>query len=284
MTFAKRRIDATITLGEGQFGEDKGKDVTLTGLRMRASVVTYTGEAQGALQLRVFGLPLDMINRLTRVSVIQNQLRPNSILLAAGTDESMSTVYMGQIYTAFGELQSQPEAALNMVAQAGAIDAVKPVGALSYVGAADAVDIMADLAKSMGYSFESNGVSVKLSNPYFPGTALDQVKSCARAANIYYTIERGVLAIWPKTQYRTADPIEISAATGMVGYPAFSADGLILRTEFNPNVQLGGRVSVKSELTVANGIWVILSIAHELESETPDGKWLTEIKCGRFEA
>ncbi|MEX3614581.1 MAG: hypothetical protein VB141_12710 [Burkholderia gladioli] len=100
MTFAKRRIDVTITLGEGQFGDDKGKDVTLTGLRMQASVVTYTGEAQGALQLRVFGLPLDMINRLTRTSVIQNQLRPNSILLAAGTDESMSTVYMGQITAA----------------------------------------------------------------------------------------------------------------------------------------------------------------------------------------
>ncbi|MEX3614582.1 MAG: hypothetical protein VB141_12715 [Burkholderia gladioli] len=174
--------------------------------------------------------------------------------------------------------------ALNVVAQAGAIDAVKPVGALSYTGVADTADIMATLAKSMGYTFENNGVSVKLSNPYFPGTALDQVKSCARAANIYYTIDRGVLAIWPKTQHRAVGPVEISAATGMIGYPAFSGQGVILRTEFNPNVQLGGRVNVKSELSVANGMWVILSIVHELESETPDGKWLTQIECGRFEA
>ncbi|WP_230679038.1 hypothetical protein, partial [Streptococcus pneumoniae] len=86
----------------------------------------------------------------------------------------------------------------NIIALSAGLAAVKPIEPSSYEGDADVAGIMGDLAKKMGFVLENNGVSVTLNNPYFAGTALEQVKSCAHAANIYYTADRGKLAIWPK--------------------------------------------------------------------------------------
>ncbi len=283
MTFVKRKIDVTISLGTGQFGDIEGPEVTLSGLRANASIVAYNGDAQGQMQLRLYGLPLHMINQLTTIGPIMQERRNNRILVAAGDEGgAMSTVYQGTIDSAFGEFQGAPDVVFNITALAAAIQAVKPVGASSYRGSADVATIMQTLAETMGFAFENNGVSVQLSNPYFPGTALEQVKSCARAGNIYYTIDRGTLAIWPKTAARVGDPVEVSPETGMVGYPGFSGNGLVLTTLFNPNLALGGQVNVTSSLPVACGVWNIFSIVHELESETPGGSWFSQISCYRI--
>jgi hypothetical protein len=78
--YAKRRIDLTISLGEGQFGDNKGKDVTLSGLRISTAINYYQGAIQAEALIRIFGLSLEMINRLTRIGPIGNQFRNNSIL------------------------------------------------------------------------------------------------------------------------------------------------------------------------------------------------------------
>jgi hypothetical protein len=283
MTFVKRQIQVTISLGTGQFGDTMGPNVTLSGLRAKATVVSYNGDAQGQLQLRLYGLPLQMINQLTTIGPVMQERRNNRILVAAGDEGgAMSTVYQGSIDSAFGEFQGAPDVVFNITALAAALQAVKPVNAVSYRGATDVATIMQSLAATMGFAFENNGVQAQLSSPYFSGTAYQQAKSCAKAANIYFTIDRGTLAIWPKTGARASNPIPVSAATGMVGYPVFSGNGIVLTMQFNPDLALGGRVDVTSSLTVANGIWNVFSVVHELESETPGGTWYSQVQCYRI--
>lgn len=284
MTFARKRIDVTITLGQGEFGETGADTVTLTGLRVQAAISVPGGDAMGVCQLRVFGLPLDMMNQLTTVGPINSAIRAqNSVLVAAGEDTGdgspLQTVYAGTIGEAFGDFGGAPDVPLNVMGFAGLIQAVKPVGALSFQGSADVATIMSGLASTMGLAFENNNVQVQLSNPYFPGTALSQVRACARAANIYYAIDRNTLAIWPKDGVRAGDVPIISVATGMVGYPKFSSNGLGLQTLFNPAIQQGGVVQVQSTLQPACGLWNVFQLSHNLESETPDGAWFTNLSA-----
>lgn len=282
MSFVKRRIDVTISLGEGQFGEQQGKEVTLTGHRVSAAIVAYTADTQAQMQLRIWGLPLEMINRLTTIGPIMPQLRKNTILVAAGDEgAALSVAYQGIITSAFGDFNQSPNVALNIMAHAAQVDAIKPVAARSYPGAVNVVDILADLAQQMGLVLENNGVNVQLSNPYFPGTALDQVRACTRAANISYTIDRGILAVWPLSGARSGDPAIISPETGLVGYPAFSSQGIIFTTLYNPAVSLGRPVQVQSSLSVANGQWNPFALAHMIESEMPNGQWFTQLQCWR---
>lgn len=83
----------------------------------------------------------------------------------------------------------------------------------SVKGSVDVATLMGQLAQSMGYSFENNGVSVQLSNPYLPGTAIDQVKALARGAGIDLYVDDNVLAITPANTPRGGLIPEISAAT-----------------------------------------------------------------------
>jgi hypothetical protein len=279
MSFTKKRIDLTISLGTGQFGDSGANTVTLSGLRVHAGVQVYGGEAMPQAQIRVFGLPLDMINQLTAIGPINSAIMfNNSVLLAAGDDENgMRTVYSGTIWQAWGEFDGAPDVPLNITGLGGLAAALKPVNALSYPGSADVATIMQTLATTMGLAFENNGVTVQLSNPYFPGTALAQARACARAADINFTIDRGALAIWPKNGARGGEVPLISPATGMRGYPTFASNGLGVTTLFNPDIKPGGVIEVQSSLQVACGKWTVLQVQHSLQSETPNGQWFTQI-------
>ncbi|ACR29227.2 baseplate hub protein [Burkholderia glumae] len=276
MSFTRKRIDVTIQLGTGQFGDTGSSKVTITGLRVQALLNSYGSEAMSDVQARIYGLPLSMINQLTTVGPINTAYRNNTLELAAGDDEhGMSVVYSGTIGEAWGDFAGAPEVALNVIGWAGLFQAVKPVGASSYLGSVDAATVMQDLANMMGLAFENNGVSVQLAYPYFPGTALAQVRACARAADINYSIERGTLAIWPRNGARAGDIPTISTATGMVGYPRFTSKGIAVQCEFNRSIRQGGQVKVESILQVASGTWNVFGVTHALESETPNGSWYT---------
>jgi hypothetical protein len=280
MSFTRKRIDVTVTLGTGEFGNSGANTVTLSGLRVHVEAQAYGGDAMPTAQVRVYGLPLDMVNQLTTVGPVNAAIRgKNAMLIAAGDDETgLQTVYNGSILESWGDFQGTPDAPLNVIGAAGISAALKPVQALSYVGATDVAQIMQTLAQTMGLAFENNGVSVQLYNPYFPGTALQQVRTCARAANIYFALDRGTLAIWPKNSARGAGqeiPL-ISPETGLVGYPAFSSNGIGLTTLFNPRINPGGQVQVQSSLPVACGIWRVAQVYHSLQSETPNGQWFTK--------
>lgn len=281
MTFTRKRIDVTITLANGQFEGESGNSVTLSGHRVSADIANSGGESMGALQMRLYGLKQQMMNQLTVVGPIASAIRAqNTITLDAGDDvRGLKTVYTGVIDQAWGDYHGAPDVMFNLTAFAGIDAAVKPVPPSTYKGSADVVDIMSNLASTMGLIFENNGVEGQLSNPYFSGSALTQVKECARAAGLLYTIDRGVLAIWPKAGFREGDATVISPETGLVGYPSFTSNGLVLVTEFNPDVRLGGQIQVQSSLDVACGIWTVYQVAHTIEAERQGGPWFTHIQA-----
>lgn len=279
MTFATKQLAITISLGTGQFGDTGANTVTVTGLRAKAEIQQFGGGAMPQIQLLVYGLPAAMINQLTAIGPINSAVMyQNSVLIAAGdAGSALTTIYDGTIWQAWGDYNQIPDSTLNIAGASGLAAALKPIGASSYPGSADVGTIMQQLAGLAGLSFVNNGVSVQLSNPYFPGTALAQIRECAQAAGINFAIDTGVLQIWPKSGSRAAAIPTISPETGMVGYPTFSSNGLMLTTVFNPSIVIGGIVQVQSSVTPACGQWVVVQISHSLESETPGGQWFTHL-------
>ena len=277
MSFVRRKIELTFQIGEGTFGETNFNTVTVSGLRVKSVITKAGGASMGEAQLRVYGLTLSLMNQLSALNRANMVIRRNRLIIAAGDDEAgMSTVFDGQIALGQIDMSGMPDSALVVIAYAGLLDAVQPVAPASYPATVDAAVVMANLAKQMGYSFENNGVSVILATPYFQGTARDQAMRCADAANINWVIDNGVLAIWPKYGTRGGTVPLISPDTGMVGYPSYSEVGISVTTLFNPFINYGETVEVKSSLEFANGRWNVFNISHELESELPDGIWFTK--------
>ena len=280
-SFTKKKLALTITLGTGTFGAQVGSTVTLTDLRMFADISSPCGESMGALHLRVFGLTQSMMNQLTVIGPFGQVKEKNEVLLEAGDDASgMTTVFQGTIFSAFADYSGAPDVPFNIIAYVGVGLAIKPVVASSYPGSADVAFIMKTIATNANMAFVNEGVSVQIATPYFPGTALQQIRACARAAQINHKIEFNKLTIWPKGRAVSGDGTPLIAPeTGMVGYPALSSQGMTVKTLFTPKIVLGGAIQVKSSLPMATGTFNVFNYTHNLSSEAPGGPWFTTVDC-----
>ncbi len=283
-SFVRRRLDIVVTLGRGQFGESGTDTVTLSGLRCSAAIVKAGLDFQGELDLRVYGMTPSLMRQLSQLAGMPGGTRGDQVTVLAGDDASgMAIAYRGCIRDAWVDYADPPQVSFHIIGIAALVEALKPVPPTSYRGAADVVDIMSGLAKLMGCEFENGGVSgVVLSNPYFPGTALEQFERCKAAARINGTIDDGggstrVLAIWPLNGSRGGAVPLISPATGMIGYPMRTQIGVTATSLYNPRVVLGGNIRVETSNTPAQGTWHVIRLEHVLESETPGGSWITSL-------
>lgn len=278
MSFTARKITVSFDMANGNF-QGGGNKATLKGLRIAARVINAGGPSMGQLQMAIFGMELSMMNQLSTVGKQINYIGKNKVTVQAGEDDNGPVVFIGNISYAWVDAKSQPQVCFRVEAVAGGDLAVKAAPPTSVKGPGDVATILKKIAQDHGLTFENNGVSIKIANPYLAGSVRNQILSIARHAGIEHVIDKGVLAIWKPGEARKGSTPIISSATGMVGYPAFNQASVIVETIFKPTFQPGGKITIKSDLTPANGDWTIFHIDHDLESEIPNGKWFTVLSA-----
>lgn len=273
MSFTKKRIDVSLQMANGSF-DGGGNQFNVTGLRVSAHISVVGGPAQNKCELVIFGLPLSVMNQLSTVGKDYNRMYQNSMVVSAGDDQSgMHEVFAGSIATAMVDAQAMPNVCLRVLGMPGNYQAVAPADPISIQGNADAAQMMQKLAGEMGLSFENNGVTVKLANPYYAGNRWSQMLEIARHGNFDVICERGVMSITPADKVRAGGSTLISPRTGMIGYPGFNEAAVIVEAQFNPDIKMQGEIEIESDLTSACGSWKVNSLEYELESEMPHGKW-----------
>ena len=283
MSFAKRLINLTFQIGEGQFGESGTNVVKLTGLRVSARIAKAGGNSMGTAQLSVFGMTSSKMNDLSTLGLRPTTTRKNTVTVEAGDEGgAMSAVFDGTITNAWTDYQGSPDVPFVVTAHTGRFEALKAVPPTSYRGRADVATILSGLATLMGKKFENNGVTATVSNPYYPGTAREQALACVKQAGISWNgLDDGTLAIWPSGKSRDSVVPLISAATGLIGYPSFTSQGISFKTLFNPSLGLGRKIKMDSFVTPACGEWVAYSLGYSLDSKVPRGSWYAEVSAAR---
>jgi hypothetical protein len=277
MAFIERVIQLTFTRGAGVFASSGKNQMTVSGLRVLCSIANTAGIALGQAQLRIYGLELAQMNELSALNsyfMVQELIELE--IRASDETGALNLIFDGQVMLSQIDLNSQPDSALVVVAQAGALQALQIVPPTSYPGTVDHLTILKDLASKMGLAFEPNGTPVSLSSPYFPGSLRDQAIRCADAANINLMIDLKTLIVWPKYGSRAGQVPLISPSTGLVGYPGYSGfSGITVKSIFNPFIRMGAKFKVQSQLKFANATWTAYNVHHDLESQVPGGKWFT---------
>lgn len=290
MALAHRRINVKFQLGQGDFGKAGFDTVEVSGLRVQATITKAGGVSMSEANLRIYGLPLDVMNKLTILNVLaQYNVRRNVVTVFAGDDDNVSVCFVGNIVESWADMHSGPDAVMLIRAVSGYVQLLEPIPPTSYKGSVDAATILAGLALQWRtgpddhpLTLENSGVAVQLTNPYYPGTLLTQITAVARTGHFNCIIDEteSRLAIWPYGGVRNGLRTVMSPDTGMVGYPAYTQNGLQLTTLYNPSLTFGTLVEVRSQLLPASGGWSIATVGHDLESETPGGKWFTRVECG----
>lgn len=285
MAFSKRIITVRFTLGEGQFGKSGANTVEVSGLRISAQIAKSGGISQSDASVRIYGLPLDIMNKLT----VQNKLayqeqRFNQITILAGDeDKGVSVCFTGTISEAWVDPNDMPDVCFLVTAQTGLLQSAQVIPATSYKGQVDVVTLLSGIASQMGLDLANNGVKSKMVNPYYSGSALDQLKAVCRDARINCDMDDATVTIWPGDGARDTLYQVISPNTGMVGYPMFTQNSVAVQMLFDPTMVFGQTVQIESALTPACGGWQIAAVTHNIESEMPGGgEWFTRIECGLF--
>lgn len=280
MTFARKKIDVEFEMASGQFSAGGGNNAKITGRRVIAQI-QVTASAMGVAEIAIYGMPLSQMNQLSTVGKQFHLVMKNKVTISvAEGDAPMQKLFTGTIGSAFVDGQSQPQVCFRVSAISGLISKIKPVEPTTKKGESDVSQLFKDIAKKAEMEFEGSGLDgLKIANPYFPGTALMQAASLARAMGLSWAPDKGKLAVWKPGQSRDGDSAKISRDTGMVGYPAFNQNNVIVTTSFNGALEIGRKINVESDLKPACGEWSIHAINHALSSETPNGPWFSIIQA-----
>ena len=288
----KKTLRFVITLATGSFGSSSANQVTLEGYRATADIDNGGGQMNATLRAQIYGVLQSDMNKVT-TPWGPRLINRNTILVYAIDGAQETLVFAGDIVNAWGDYQQMPDVFLRIQAQAGVINQLQPIAPTSYNGAVDVATLIAQLAGTMGYKFENNGVSFQLSNPYVANTGIEQVKSLAKAARIGWGLDNGVLFIVPAGTPRGSLIPLISAQTGMIGYPTYDSQGINIRTLFNPALVFHGAFKVVSSVPrpvgsldtqgaaiapTPVGQWIAFSISHSLSSEKPGGPWFSTVR------
>lgn len=287
MSFVERLITVSIKLAPNtqtnqpnQFVESGTDTVTLTGSRTSVRVQNSGAPADGRAQVRIWGMTPSLMNQLATLGLVFNLVPKNTLTIAAGDKiTGQAIIFSGTIYAAYGDYTAQPDVPFIFECLSGVADAVAPAAVSSFNGSTDVATVMSGLARQMNLGFENNGVSSKLSNPYFGGSSWTQAQKCAEHAGINWGVFNGnMMSIWPKGGNRNTPNIPLIAkSTGMISYPAYTQQGIIVRTLFNPQIAFGALVQVQSDLQPASGKWAVNKLDLSLDSLLPKGDWMSTV-------
>ena len=72
----------------------------------------------------------------------------------------------------------------------------------------------------------------------------------------------------------------INAGSGLIGYPTFSNQGIILSCEYNPLIKQQGLIQVESVVPKSTGTWRVIKLNHIIAANIPaGGDWKTQIEA-----
>lgn len=285
MSFVRREIDVQFDLGEESYKDVGSRTVTVSGLRVSASIEQpgQPSSAQGSI--RIWGMSKKLMNQLSRLGKPLAYLRDNKISLLVGdAGQTKTKVFSGTMFSSYADLNDPPNASLNVFAVSVAVDAAKAADPISVRGPVDVATIMDQIARSMDRKLLNQGVTVQLPTSYLTGSPVDQMRACALAANIYADVDDDFLTIWPKGGSRNgpdAKVLTLSPDNGLIGYPQYTDLGATFRALYQPGLATGVQFEVQSSLAPASGAWIAYGLHVDLESELPGGKWNMTVSAYR---
>lgn len=300
----KRALDVNFDLVTGGFGPDGKDNLTLSGHRVRA-YITNAGMASGSsLSLRVEGMSLSNMNRLSVIRARQTWQNANRITLLGGDETNpMTVIFSGYVTAAFADFTGSPNVAFQVEANNLSLAAVKIPPPISFSGPVSFLTIVSIIANHMGWGVVNHGVTAVFENFYGWGDDRSILERLALSVKAVFHLDEEManLHVWPRDYAYTGSEgsmPHISAKSGLIGYPAYSDAGVLFECLFNPYIRYNSPVQLESEYapagwvnnqngqmpsssTPANGIWMPYIIEHTLESEIPDGQWSTFVGAVR---
>lgn len=303
--FAARDLEIQLALNGDTF-DGSNNVLTLSGLRAWATIQATAGGATpffSQAQIRIEGMLGSDMAQLSTLGLTSGYYTKNAIQVSAASTDGdgirrSTLVFAGQIFGAYVDYNAQPDVGVVLSCSSTFGAQLPGLAPSSYKGSVAVSEMLKAIcaATSPPLKLVNNGVTAVLANHAVGGSAMNQIIDICLASLTNYAIVGDTLYIWPQGSTRDGTIITLSSTTGMKGYPMYSAQGIDVEMEFNPDVELGRQMTVISSIPApapnapgapdgtvpigANGTYYIYDVAHELSSNVYNGPWFTKAKLG----
>ncbi|WP_395495887.1 baseplate hub protein [Acetobacter sp. KSO5] len=294
-TLQNRAVDVTFRLLSQAFGPNGEDTVTLSGLRVHAEVTQARFPTAESATVRIEGMTPDVMNRLSMAAPDPTRQSASELILTTQDGAGGNTlIFQGGVTLAYVDYTTAPNVAFVAQAFSTVLPNAMTATPTGYRGAVSAGQVLATIASKAGLSLHIQDVAATLHDPYFHGSPGQQLTQCLETVPLCAGLGRGQLSVWPATSAASqptplgiTQALSLSAETGLIGYPAWSAGGLALRMLFNPLVSFNSLIALHSRYQPAGwgqqngpvpvGLWRAIQVRHTLQTETPHGAWFTDI-------
>lgn len=293
--FTQRSLRITFRLLNNAFGPQGQDTVVLKGLRATVDMTEAQFPSAQSATLRLYGLQPDLMNRLSLAAPDLDVQNASEVMVETQDSQGITAlVFQGGVTVAYADYSTAPDIGFVVQAFSTVLPNALVVPPTSFRGAVPASQVLGAIAAKAGLGFVNNGVQTVFQAPYLYGSPGQQLAQCLETHPMRMAIGRGQLTIWPATQVGQGanqteeQPVTLSAQTGLIGYPSWSAGGLAFRMLFQPQVGFHTLIALQSRYQPAGwgaatntaaptGVWRVVQAHHSLQTQQPNGAWFTDI-------
>ena len=275
-----------------------GQGLDLSNLRFRFEVRASDVETPNTLSCRVYNLAGETVNR-----IIQEF---DTVTLTAGYQTgNQGTIFQGDIKQFRRGRERNVDNYLDILAADGDQSYNFAVINQSFPAGTTESQELSAIASSLGLPVAPTAEGFLTTGGILPrgktrfGMARLHMANLARRNNVRWSIQNGVVTLIPETGFLPGQVVAINTASGMIGTPEQTDNGIVVRCYLNPLIRIGQAVKInngdinqaiiKSQFfpsytsqyypaTVANdGLYRVLVAEHVGDIRAND--WYTELTC-----
>ncbi|MBS4773137.1 MAG: hypothetical protein KHX55_02540 [Proteobacteria bacterium] len=279
MSFTKKIVEVRITLTSGTFSGSANTKI-IRGLPVKVEISNPGFPAMSSATISISGINQDDLEALTFLAFRPLTYAQGNILSVYGGDEEtgLSLAFMGNIVTSVPNYNAAPNVTLEIEAMAGYYAKLLAVPPYTFKGSIPVASVLQDICEQAGLVFVNEGETKSILNPYLKGSPLQKIITLANSYNLNIALT-GETVTLKSSQGNNRVVTVLNSNSGMIGYPDFTANGIRVKSEYLPTVNVGDFIKVESAVPKATGLWSIISINHSLGAHMDDAPWFTTIEA-----
>lgn len=231
----------TISLKVG----DTDTALDLSEMRIRFSVRRGDRKTPNTADIRVYNLSDNTIQRI--------QKEFERVVLQAGYAGNYGVIFDGTIKQVRRGRESQTDTYVDITAADGDSAYNWSVVNASLAAGSTADDHAQTALRAMSSRGITMGDAAPLSSNRLPrgkvmfGMTRDYLDTLGKTQDISWSFQDGKLTMIPNTAYLPGEPVVVTSATGMIGLPEQTQNGINVKTLLNPSIKIGRRLKIDNK-------------------------------------
>lgn len=267
----------------------------LSDMHVKFSVKKAQTMTPNTADIRVYNLSAETATRI-RTSFTR-------VILQAGYEGNKGVIFEGNIKQVIIGRESATETFIDIIAGDGdraynhaIVNTTLEAGATQQGQVAAAITSMNSRGVSAGYLGEMDGSQLPRGKVMF-GNSREYIRNAAQTSKSSWSIQDMKVVFIENTAYLPGERVVLTSATGMIGTPQQTTEGINVKCLINPNIKVNGRIQIdnasiqrfKINLNTPNsaanipapitsdGVYFVLVIEHTGDNRGVD--WYSSMLC-----